>query len=115
MKQRLRLWLHATFVMLILGITVTQLHADLPNQRKAIDDLQAAKKAADPMPLLQSAKNHLSKANKGNKDGDRDDALKKLEEAINELKAGNRDKMAQKINATIANIQQGKGSSKRPQ
>jgi hypothetical protein len=115
MKQRLRILLHASFVMLMLGITATPLLADLPNQNKALDDLQAAKKADDPMPLLQSAKERLTKANKGNKFGDRKDALNKLEEAINELKAGNKSKMVQKINATIANLQQGKGSSKRPQ
>ena len=54
-------------------------------------------------------------AGRGGKFGDRKDALNKLEEAINELKAGNKSKMVQKINATIANLQQGKGSSKRPQ
>ena len=115
MKQRLRLRLHAILVMLVLGITATSLIADLPNLNKALDDLQAAKKADDPMPLLQSAKERLSKANKGNKFGDRKDALNKLAEAISELKAGNKSKMVQKINATIANLQQGKGSSKRPQ
>jgi len=114
MKQRLRILLHAAFVIFMLGISATPLHADLPNQRKAIDDLQAAKKASDPMPLLLSAKGHLTKANKGNKGGDRDDALDKLEEAIKELKAGDKKKMEQKINATIANIHQGKDKSKRP-
>lgn len=115
MKQRLRVLLHASFVMLMLGLTANSLFAELPHQNKALDDLQAAKKADDPMPLLQSAKEHLTKANKGNKFGDRKDALNKLEEAISELKAGNKSKMVQKINATIANLQQGKGSSKRPQ
>jgi Skp family chaperone for outer membrane proteins len=97
---------------LILGIAAIQVHADLPNQRKAIDDLQAAKKSSDPMPLLQSAKKHLAQANKGNKAGDRDDALDKVKEAIAELKAGDRQKMEQKINAAISNIHQGKDKSK---
>lgn len=97
---------------LILGIAATQAFADLPNQRKAIDDLQAAKKSSDPMPLLQSAKKHLAQANKGNKAGDRNDALDKVKEAIAELKAGDRQKMEQKINAAISNIHQGKDKSK---
>lgn len=112
MKQRLSLLLHVAFALFILGTIVTPALADLPQQRKAIDEIQAAKKAVDPMPLLESAKTRLSKTNKGNKDGDRDDALKKLEGAISEWKADNRNKMEQKINA---NIQRGKGSSKRPQ
>lgn len=99
--------------MLILGITATPVHADLPQQRKALDDLQAAKKAADPMPLLESAKNRLTKANKGNKAGDKDDALDKIEEAIKELKGGDKKKMEQKINAAIANLHQGKDKSKK--
>jgi hypothetical protein len=115
MKQHLQRLLRAACVLCTLALAASPLPADLPNQRKAIDDLQAAKKAADPIALLESVKSHLSKANKGNKFGDRNDALDKLEEAINELKAGNRSKMDQKINATIANIHQGKGSSKRPE
>lgn len=114
MKQRLRILLRASFVMLMLGITATPLHADLPQQRKALDELQAAKKAADPLPLLESAKNRIAKANKGNKGGDKEDVLDKIDEAINELKAGNRDKMESKINAAIANLHQGKDKSKRP-
>ena len=113
MKPRLITLLRASFVMLILGITATPVHANLPNQRKAIDDLQAAKKSSDPMPLLESAKKHLTNANRGNKVGDRDDALDKLEEAIAALKAGDKQKMEQKINATIANINQGKDKSKK--
>ena len=114
MKRRLRTLLHAAFIMLILGIPVTPLHADLPQQRKALDELQAAKKADDPMPLLESARNRIANANKGNKGGDKEDVLDKIDEAIKELKAGNKSKMAQKINAAIANLQQGKDKSKRP-
>lgn len=99
-------------MMLILGLTATPVHADLPQQRKALDDLQAAKKSTNPLPLLKSARTHLNQATRGNKVGDRDDALAKIKEAIEELKAGNRTKMEQKINAAIANIHQGKDKSK---
>ena len=114
MKQRLRILLHASFVMFMLGIVTTPLRADLPQQRKALDELQAAKKADDPMPLLESAKERITKANKGNKGGDKEDVLDKIDEAIKELKAGNKDKMEQKINAAIANLHQGKDKSKKP-
>ena len=113
MKQYLRSLLRASFAMLILGIIVNAAQANLPNQRKAIDDLQAAKKSSDPMPLLESARKHLSQATKGNKVGDRDDAVAKVDEAIAELKAGDTKKMEQKINAAIANINQGKDKSKK--
>ena len=113
MKRHLRILLSASLAMFILGFSVTPCHADLPQQRKALDELQAAKKSSDPMPLLESAKNRLSKANKGNKAGDRDDAVDKIEEAIKELQAGNKERMEQKINAAIANIHQGKGKSKK--
>ena len=114
MKQRLRLLLRASFAMLMLSITATSAHADLPQQRKALDELQAAKKSSDPMPLLESAKTRIAKANKGNKGGDKEDVVDKIDEAIKELKAGNKDKMEQKINAAIANLHQGKDKSKRP-
>lgn len=113
MKQHCRILLRTSFVVLILGIATTSLHADLPQQRKAIDELQAAKTSSDPLPLLESAKARLGKANKGNKAGDRDDAVDKVQEAIDELKAGDKKKMEQKINAAIANIHQGKDKSKK--
>ena len=99
--------------MLLLSTANTAL-ADLPQQRKALDELQAAKNAADPMPLLESAKNRIGKANKGNKGGDKEDVIDKIDEAIKELQAGNKSKMEQKINAAIANLHQGKDKSKRP-
>ena len=37
-----------------------------------------------------------------------------IEDAIKELKAGNKAKMEQKINAAISNLHQGKDKSKRP-
>ena len=114
MKTHLRLLLQAPLLVLFLSVATTLALADFPQQRKALDELQAAKKAADPMPLLESAKERISKANKGNKGGDKEDVINKIDEAIKELKAGNKDKMEQKINAAIANLHQGKDKSKRP-
>ncbi len=98
----------------MLLLSTTFVRADLPQQRKALDELQAAKKADDPMPLLKSAKDRIANANKGNKGGDKEDVIDKINEAIQELKAGNKSKMEQKINAAIANLHQGKDKSKRP-
>ncbi len=112
MKQNRRNFLCLAFVMLVSGFIATPAFADLPHLRKAIDDLQAAKESSNPMPLLQSARKHLNEANRGNKVGDRNDALDKVKEAIAELKAGDRKKMEQKINAAIANIHQGKDKAK---
>jgi hypothetical protein len=112
MKHTFRLILRVACAMLLLSATTVL--ADLPHQRKALDDLQAAKKAADPMPLLESAKSHITKAPKGNKGGDKEDVIDKIDEAISELKAGDKIKMESKINAAIANLHQGKDKSKRP-
>lgn len=114
MKHHLRLLLKVPFFMILLGLSTSGVLADLPQQRKALDELQAAKKAAEPLPLLESARNRIAKANKGNKGGDKEDVLDKIDEAIKEFKAGNKDKMEQKINAAIANLHQGKDKSKRP-
>ncbi len=86
--------------------------ADTPKLRNAIEMLQGAKKASDPMPMLQSARKLLNEANKGDKNGDRMEAVKLVKEAIAELRTGDKVKMEQKINAAIANIHQGKDKSK---
>lgn len=115
MKHSSRSFLRiACALLLLLSTATTPVLADLPQQRKALDELQAAKKADDPLPLLQSAKTRITKANKGNKGGDKEDVIGKIDEAIKELKAGNKTKMEQKINAAIANLHQGKDKSKRP-
>lgn len=114
MKHCLHLLLRAPFALLLLGVVTSLALADLPQQRKALDELQAAKKADNPMPLLESARNRILNANKGNKGGDKEDVIDKIDEAIKELTAGNKDKMEQKINAAIANLHQGKDKSKRP-
>ncbi len=113
MKHTIRLLVRVACAMFILS-TATLVRADLPQQRKALDELQAAKKADDPMPLLESARTRITNANKGNKGGDKEDVIDKIDEAIKELKAGNKTRMEQKINAAISNLQQGKDKSKRP-
>jgi hypothetical protein len=115
MKHSSRSLLRIACAVLLLSTATTPVLADLPQQRKALDELQAAKKAEDPMPLLESAKTRIAKANKGDRQGDKKDVIDKIDEAIEQLKAGNKSKMEQKINAAIANLHQGKGSSKRPQ
>ena len=113
MTHSLHLLVRLACAMLLLS-SVTLVRADFPQQRKALDELQAAKKAAEPLPLLESAKNRISKANKGDRGGDKKDVIQKIDEAIEQLKQGNKDKMEQKINAAIANLHQGKDKSKRP-
>ena len=97
--------------MVLLGFWVTPAHADLPRLRKALDELQAAKKSDKPMPLLKSARKLLNDATKGNKLGDRDESVEKINEAIAALKEGDKNKMTQKINAAIANLHQGKAKT----
>jgi hypothetical protein len=113
MKHTLHLLVRAACAVILLS-TSTLVRADFPQQRKALDELQAAKTADDPMPLLKSAKDRIANANKGNKGGDKEDVIAKINEAIKECKAGNKDKMAQKISAAISNLHQGKDKSKRP-
>lgn len=113
MKHAFHLFVRATCAVILLS-TATVVRADFPQQRKALDELQAAKKANDPLPLLESAKNRITKANKGNKGGDKEDVIDKINEAIAALKLGDKTKMAGKINAAIANLHQGKDKSKRP-
>jgi hypothetical protein len=114
MKHATRLLVRTAWALILLSTVTTFVFADLPQQRKALDELQAAKKADDPLPLLESAKNRITKANKGNKGGDKEDVIDKINEAIAALKLGDKTKMAGKINAAIANLHQGKDESKRP-
>jgi hypothetical protein len=113
MKYTITFLVRAACLLILCG-TIPFVRADLPKQRKALDELQAAKKADDPLPLLKSAKDLIANANKGNKGGDKGDVIAKIDEAIKEAKAGNKDKMEQKINAAISNLHQGKDKSKRP-
>ncbi len=77
-----------------------------PTMEQALHDLQEAKRAADPMSLLEAAKKTLKHA-KQNKHGSRLDAIALVDEAISMAKAGDMEKMRQKVDAAIANIHSG--------
>lgn len=79
--------------------------------RAALELLQAAKKADEPVPLLVSARQRLKNSTK-NKGGERVDALKLVNEAIAFAQTGDRGKMEQKVNAAIASIHSGMGKAK---
>jgi len=79
----------------------------------AIEFLQGAKKASDPMPMLVSARNAIADANKGDKRGDRGEAMECVKAAIAALKTGDKSKMTQKINAAIAQLHSGKDKTKK--
>ena len=111
MKHHLHTLFCAILALVLLSFWVTPAHADLPRLRKALDELQAAKEADNPMPLLKSARKLLNDATKGNKLGDRDESVEKINEAIAALKEGDKNKMTQKINAAIANLHQGKAKT----
>jgi hypothetical protein len=111
MKHHLHTLFSAVLALALLGLGVTPANADLPRLRNALDELQAAKKADNPMPLLKSARKLLNTATRGNKLGDRDESVEKINEAITALKEGDKNKMTQKINAAIANLHQGKAKA----
>jgi len=74
-----------------------------PNMENALHDLQEAKTAAEPIPLLEKAKKSL-KESKHNKRGYRLDADAPIDKAIEEAKAGHKDKMVEQIDAAIAEV-----------
>lgn len=80
---------------------------------RAVDLLQSAKKSSEPMPLLLSARDAISDANKGDKRGDRSDAMEYVKAAIDALKNNDKSKMTQKINAAIAQLHSGKDKTKK--
>ena len=104
----------STLVMagLVTGLVSTDLlAADQPKMRGAIEALQDAKTAEKPLPFLEEAKTHLKKAAK-NKKGSRADAVQIVNEAIEEAKADDKDKMTQKINRAISEIHSGMDKAK---
>ncbi|MFN2507562.1 MAG: hypothetical protein ABR589_02180 [Chthoniobacterales bacterium] len=79
---------------------------DQPQMRAAIDLLNAAKKAENPLPVLRAAKKHLEKG-RHNKGGERRDALEAVNAAIAEATVGDKNKMNQKIDHAVAQIHLG--------
>ncbi len=83
-----------------------------PHMKAALEFLQTAKKADNPLPSLKAAKKHLANAKK-NKGGAIGQAMDSLNEAIAlATLGGEKDKLEQKINATIANVQNGIANGK---
>jgi hypothetical protein len=71
-----------------------------PPMKDAIEALQSALKADDPLPLLQSAKKSVKRA-KANEGGHKADAIQNIDDAIALLPGKNKDKIESKINAAI--------------
>lgn len=79
---------------------------DQPHMRAAIDHLEAAKTAKEPLTSLRAAKKQLINA-KANKEGQRKDAIGYVDEAIAFATTGDKVKMLEKINKAIANAKSG--------
>ena len=86
-----------------MGFPQAALEEKQPKMEQALHDLQEAKTAAEPIPLLENAKKSLKQA-KHNKRGFRLEADGPIDKAIEEAKTGNKEKMVQKIDAAIAEI-----------
>jgi hypothetical protein len=78
--------------------------------KAALELLQAAKASDNPMPMLKSARKHLANAGK-NKGGARVQALEAVNDAMAQVQVGDKEKAKQKINAAIANVQNGMGNA----
>lgn len=100
------------FLLLLAAASAPPLQAadKQPHMEAALELLQAAKASDNPLPMLKSAKKHLVKAD-NNKGGARVQALESLNEAIAQVQVGNKEKAKQKINAAIANVQNGMGNA----
>jgi hypothetical protein len=84
---------------------------DGKHMKAALELLQSAKKSDSPRPMLVAAKRHLSNV-KPNKEGALAQARKSLNEAIALAELGKeKDKLEQKINATIANVHNAMGNA----
>ena len=98
-------------VVLAVFLAGTPLFADQGHMRAALELLQAAKKADQPLPMLKSARKHLENAPKA-KGGARAQALQQLNEAVAQATVGDKKKMSQKIDSAIANIHQHMGNAR---
>jgi hypothetical protein len=88
------------------ALALSSLALDQPHMRNTIDLLQDAKKSAHPLPLLEAAHHQLATA-KHDKGGERKEALPILKEAIAEARAGDHQKMVEKIDHVIAKVHAG--------
>ena len=78
--------------------------AEQPHMESALELLQKAKTASEPIPLLEKAKNQVQTA-KRNKGGRRPDAIEAIKDAIEIAKKGGNPEA--KINHAIAMIHSG--------
>jgi len=88
------------------GLLLAGLEEDQPRMEAAIKFLQEAKKADNPIPLLDNALGELKKA-KHNKAGWRVRAIATVDEAIADANAGNKQAMESKCSHAIAEIHTG--------
>jgi hypothetical protein len=104
--------LKVALAMLMLVTAFPAAAAEQPHMKAALELLQSAKKSDNPKPMLLAAQRHKKNA-KRNKGGALGQAAESLREAIAlaEL-GGDKKKLEQKINATIANLQNGMGNAK---
>ena len=104
----------SSLVMAVLAtglVSTSLIAADQPKPRGAIEALQDAKTAENPLPLLEEAKKHMKKTARNMK-GSRVDALQIINDAIELAKAGDKVKMEGKINRAISEIHSGMDKAK---
>lgn len=82
------------------------------NMEATVHDLQDAKQSDKPLNYLESAKKALQHA-KHNKHGEKHAAMALIDEAIERARAGDLEKMRQKIDAAIADLHSGMSKAKK--
>lgn len=94
------------------AILLSPAHALPPQPRmaKAIEELEAAKTAANPLPHLEAARKALKNA-RSNKEGQRLDAIGFVNEAIAYARAQARGDMLDRIDKAIGNTKSGMARS----
>lgn len=105
MKNKLTRTLIVASLTLAFTCTPDQARAEQPRMDKAIELLQEAKTAKDPVAVLEKAKTHVENATKG-KGGRRVTAINKIDKAIAAKKKGK--DVGALIDAAIADLQEGK-------
>jgi len=82
------------------------IEGDQPHMEAAVKALQEAKKADNPLPALERARNELSHASH-NKAGWRIGAIHQVDEAITDANQGNKQAVEAKCDHAIADIHMG--------
>ena len=105
MNDKLTRTLLVACLTLAISCLLNQAHADQPRMDKAIELLQEAKTAKDPVAVLEKAKTHVENATTG-KGGRRFTAMNKIDKAIAAKKKGK--DPSKLIDEAIADLQEGK-------